>query len=289
MSFEWAVKNRSGLAFLSGKLILPSQFYGQQSLPKYVKNVQPFTIDMPDDTTLSGVIVFPESENKDSRAVLMHNPNGMVLKHCFNGHGILQGLPREIMNLSGQHLILYDYRGTGMNTLQPNHVSSISFQPTYHTILQDGNAVTKFAADNFGFNLDIFGSSLGGGVAAVTMANYLRAEPKYKAHWRLFHHDSFTTTAKVVMQNFASDWLAWIFGGLIDAKSAMMQLLKQRVRVCVMYHELDPVIPVGARMCECLPNNLDDAQLCIISSPEYGHANISDDMKGALQKAFREL
>src|SRR5690606_39967157 len=58
----------------------------------------------------------------------------------------------------------------------------------------------QYALGRFGY-VDVAGSSLGGGVATVSLSSYLEKVPDLASRVSLLNHDSFSTTAQVVFPN----------------------------------------------------------------------------------------
>jgi hypothetical protein len=286
---EWLITNRGGLAQITGQLLIPSQFLDnyakaietlnqlmkQHNMVKYQLNIG--------QTTLECIIYYPTYYSKKSnRCVVYHNPNCMTLGDFFETTGLIF-TPEKIMQLHQCPMILYDYRGTGINKNNQLN-SSILFKPTYDSIVQDGLKIIEFALSKFKY-VDIWGSSLGGGVATVSLNNYLNVHPNEIDRVSLYNHDSFSTTPRVLFPYWKStaDLLGWIIGGYLDAETSMNNLISKNVKVTIVYHENDPVIREGAKMIECI----DPTKVTVIKSKLRGHADISYDLLVCLQKIIK--
>lgn len=285
---NWVITNRGGLAYLSGLVILPSQ----SACPNYSishkiitiihkKNeqnelgIQKISHPCGDDF-IQGIICYPKgwSEQDNSRCILYHNPNAITVSEYFKNQN-LSYTPQILMDLYKCPVILYDYRGTSLSQGSPE-CSSLAFRPTYESVVLDGLSMIGFACDRFS-SVAIWGSSLGGGVATVALDRHLTKFPQDLQKITLANHDSFSTTPRVGCPKlkFLIDIIGSLIGANLDAETSMKRLLDRKVRVLILCHEKDPVIPSGARMAEsfnpsCYPS------LSIITSQHFGHANLSD-------------
>jgi len=179
---------------------------------------------------------------------------------------------------------MYDYRGTGLSQTNETFIGSqsMSFRPTYESVVSDAEAIITYVLGTYN-SVDIWGSSLGGGVSTVALDKVLQKRAIALSRLRLFNHDSFTTTTQVVMPNWPKFGRVCgsVLGGLIDAETSMRNLIALGVRVIILCHQLDPVIPVKARMADLFRNS---NNVWIIYSPYYGHADLSDDMIANLMR-----
>ena len=126
----------------------------------------------------------------------------------------------------------------------------------------------------------MWGSSLGGGVATISLERHLSKVPEDSKRVSITNHDSFTTTPRVVFPsapNFA-DVAGWVVGGNLDAQTPMTSLIERGVKVTVLCHNQNPVIPQGARMAEYATHLKYKPNVSLIYSEKYGHANLSSDM-----------
>ncbi len=295
---EYLIENRGGFAHLAGLAMVPSQYIcagGEESarvitqakehFQRQGMRLESFSLAHKGDV-LHGITVFPRGwiQGDTSKCLVFNNPNGIVTAELLQEGCDL--LPK-LLELKKCPIILYDYRGTGMNR-DIISSSSLGFKATHLTVVQDGYAVLKSAARIFG-QVENWGSSLGGGVATCALAKLVDKYPGYVGSTRLTNHDSFTNTARVVMPNHhkTADFLGWMLGGKLEAQKPMRSLVEKGVKVTVLCHDQDPVIPAGARMAEFVESMPLDGMgtryhVEVIRSGEYGHANLSADMVARL-------
>lgn len=292
---NWIVENRAGLAFLTGLVMVPSQFLGpnaeksneiiiRASRSKEFK-LERFEVLVGDDFSLGGVLYFPKNWNpKDkSRCVLYHNPNGITVSGYFE-MGILSWTPAEIVKVFNCPVVMYDYRGTGLSENACS--SSLAFRPTYETVVVDGEAALQFALSRFE-SVKVMGSSLGGGVATASLERHLKRTPADSKRVSLFNHDSFSTTTRVAMPNWPNVgyYTGWAIGGLLDAETPMKSLIHRDISIIILCHKKDPVIPESARMAEYVKSLWRGSRnVSIIYSSRIGHANLSEDMSYDLRR-----
>jgi hypothetical protein len=287
---NWVIENRGGFAFLTGLVMVPSQFLGPKAeLANQVIadaanredfQLERFSLPVKDSgTSVEGVIYYPRDwdQSDRSRCVLYHNPNGITASGYFED-GRLAWTPAEILKLAKCPILMYDYRGTGLSS-ENTCMSSLAFKPTYETVAVDGQTALGYALENFE-SVSVVGSSLGGGVATVSLARHLNENPDDVRRVTLTNHDSFSTTPKVVMPGWprVANWAGWALGGLLDAETPMKSLIGRGIPITVLCHDRDPVIPRGARMAEFIEAQPVAQNVSVIHSPEYGHANLSQDM-----------
>ena len=287
---NWVIENRGGLAWLTGLVMVPSQFLGPNAArsneiidglarsPNFT--IERCSLSIGDGaTSVTGVVYYPKDWDRSdsSRCILYHNPNGITVSGYFE-EARLSWTPSEFLKLAKCPIIMYDYRGTGLSS-ENTSSSSFSFRPTYETVVVDGEAVLRYALDRFQ-HVGVVGSSLGGGVATVSLERHLTANPADAARVSLTNHDSFSTTARVVMPQWprVADWTGWALGGLLDAETSMKSLIKREIPITVLCHLNDPVIPEGARMAEVVQKLPSRSNVSFIYSPDYGHANLSPSM-----------
>lgn len=287
---NWVIENRGGFAWLTGLVMVPSQFLG----PKAVRSnqiiagvaesdnfkIKRFSLPVKGtDTSVEGIIYYPRDWNPSdhSRCVLYHNPNGITASGYFKD-GQLAWTPAEVLKLAECPILMYDYRGTGLSS-ENTCMTSLAFRPTYETVAVDGQTTLSYALDHFQ-SVSVVGSSLGGGVATVSLERHLKANPDDDRRVSLTNHDSFSTTPKVVMPEWprAANWAGWVLGGLLDAETSMKSLVERGIPITVLCHNRDPVIPRGARMAEFIETLPRKRNVSLIYSPEYGHAHLSQDM-----------
>lgn len=297
---NWLIENRGGIAFLTGALMVPSQFMG----PNFNESndiidavcasnnaeytVEKFNINLLDGGNIGGVICIPKNWDPadKSKCVVYNNGNGITTPGYFNNN-VLGWTPKEILKIRECPLILYDYRGTGLSQDNETNFSSASrFLPTHKTITDDGFSVLCRFAKEFD-SLEIWGSSLGGGVATVALERYLEANSNDAGRMALTNHDSFATTARVMVPKIGiiADGLGLLVGGQLNAFTPMQSLLQRGIKVTILCHQQDPVIPQGARMAEFVaPLFPQYNNLSFVYSPLYGHANLSSDMINQLKQ-----
>jgi len=301
-SVNWMIVNRGGFAKLTGLMMVPSQFLGpdlegsQQIIDDACQNSQQYgltvkTIDIKEKSgVLKAVICYPQGWDLSnrSRCTLFHNPNGIVTAEFFE-EGRLSLTAGDVLNLKKCPIILYDYRGTGLNQ-SATCFSSLKFRATYETVVEDGLSALNYALEQFE-QVDIWGSSLGGGVAAVSLERYLNRNPGDVQRVTITSHDSFTKTARVILPNHqrVADCLGWLVGGNLDAQTAMTHLVERNIKVMVLAHLQDPVIPSGARMYEYVSHQFSKkGNVSLICSPHLGHANLSFDQINELSQFQRK-
>jgi len=281
---DWSITNRGGFAQLAGLLMVPSQYIGpdQQTAEEIIDSLSSCSIKKfnikENGTEINGLIYFPPDwdTTDNSRCVLYHNPNGITAAGYFS-NGNLSWTPYEICKLRQCPIIFYDYRGTGLSKDNLS-CSSTAFRPTYDSIVVDGSAVLRMALNSFRF-VEIWGSSLGGGVATVSLDQHLAIYPNDVNRVDLTNHDSFSKTSRVIMPSWkkTGDCLGYIFGGQLNAEKSMMSLIDKGVKITIICHENDPVIPEGARIIDSFGHLL-NTNLLLVKSPLYGHANLSQDL-----------
>ncbi|MCB1112716.1 MAG: alpha/beta hydrolase [Chlamydiia bacterium] len=282
------IQNRGGLAQIVGLLMVPSQFLGPDldACERIINNAcqnERYKIERVQFQhkagNLEGVICYPNGWNSEDkhRCVSYHNPNAITLADFFD-NGAPNHTIQTILNLFRLPVILYDYRGTGLNQ-GDYECSSLKFRPNYETIVEDGISALTYALQNY-HEVITWGSSLGGGVATVSLERHLSVNSDDAHRVRLVNHDSFTKTARVVMPGhpWIADVAGWLFGGNLDAQTSMERLSERSVKIVVLCHTKDFVIPQGARMAEFVSKLKNTGNISLIYSPEVGHANLSVDM-----------
>jgi len=292
------IESRSGLAPLTGKMLLPSQFLGPdekrsqkimaEAADYYGDRLQSVSVPV-DDTTMEAFVLWPEGWDRGdlSRCIVYSNPNGVTVPQVFE-EGVLGWTPAEVMEAKRVPMIFYDYRGSGVNKKVKANRSFIGrCSSTYASVVLDGEAALKCAKEQLGFeNVTMWGSSLGGGVASVAVERYLKKRNwQPLAHISIVNHDSFTTTARVALPYFKklADFLGSLVGIQIDAQKSMKNLVNRGLKVTVLCHLGDPVIPRGARMAELFSNSCPE-NVKVFCSSEYGHAHLSFDMLLAIKE-----
>ena len=297
-ALNWMVENRGGLAKIAGFVIVPAQFIANNhtlsheiinaNLENGLHNGYLEKITFPvGGGFIEGVICYPTDWKKEdnSRCILYHNPNGVATSGFFE-ESQLVWTPGKIFEMRNCPIILYDYRGVGLNQDVSTDYSSFVFRPTYETIVADGEAALEFALTNFQ-RVEVMGSSLGGGVATTSLDRHLIKIPQDNDRIiQLINHDSFTTTPRVVFPNkqWVGDILGYVVGAKLNAMTSMQNLIERGLKVTVLYHEDDPVIPFGARMGDFVQTIPNQNNTTVFASPRYGHANLSKDMLEVLKR-----
>ncbi|WP_257267295.1 alpha/beta hydrolase [Endozoicomonas sp. ONNA2] len=312
-SVSWLLENRLGVAKRVGQELLPSQI-----LPWWTGNFPPEGADFPDlsethklaetlsqaraadsrrprltvpvtlgsgSIKLKGAICYPPGWNPEDKSscIVFHNPNATVLSRMLLPGGNLEpGLaPGKLQSAENCPVLLYDYRGTGLN-------EEALRGATYETVVQDGQTAIECALANYDF-VTVVGTSLGGGVATVALARHLAAEENQGdiTRVKLVSHDSFTTTSRVVRPDIPrlADWVGWLVGGHIDAEAAMRELLDKDVGIIVLNQADDLVIPLGARMSELIGPFQDHPNVFCREFQQGHHGYLSQDMVAYLDEA----
>ena len=278
--FNWMIENRLGLAKVVGIPMVrsqvmpllgkhfPAKFPFLQGFPDLQKSreivraaceepsiqgfrTEPLQIKQ-DSGILHGVICYPPDwDPNNSQCILYHNPSGLVLSQLLRRGYLNPGsAPGRIQSEKQCPVILYDYRGTGLNKSE-GFLGNLPFA-TYETIVQDGVAAVGCALEKFE-RVYVAGSSLGGGVATASLARHLEAcGGEDDSRIELLSHDSFTTTPRVVIPERPrlADFLGWLIGGNLDAEIPMRKLIEYNINIVTLNHSKDEVIPSGARMSE---------------------------------------
>ncbi|WP_067585959.1 hypothetical protein [Endozoicomonas ascidiicola] len=258
----WLAENRFGLTKLAGLMLVPSQLDALCNSEKCAKLINALCkvefkdgrsyrqIDVEDGSTkLKAVICYPpgwnHQDNPTSNCIVFNNPNGMVTGQLFNPEGKFwcDMLPGYLQKQRHCPVIIYDYSGTGLNK------TPSSPWPTGDTIIRDGCAVLKYAAKHFG-HIENTGTSLGGGVATVSLEKLVSEGMLEEKRANLISHDSFTSIPRVVMPrcHAFADFLGLLVGGTVNAERSMNKLIDRSVSVKVLNNKKDHVIRDGARM-----------------------------------------
>jgi hypothetical protein len=305
---NWMKETHFGISKLVGARLISAQFdvdHTQQQSQEIIETV--CNTKHPDgyrtekismnygSVNLTGVICYPPdwNENENSDCILYHNPNGHVISVFFSDNklattpegqddGLITDTPGNLQKLKKLPVILYDYRGTGIN--KPEGIWRYLPTATAETAIQDGITALHYALTNFSGNITILGSSMGGGIATISLANYLDAtndEKNIESRVNLINHDSYTTTSCVMIPQYPS--FANNFGSLlnshIDAQEAMQCLSHRDVKTLVLAHEDDNIIPKEARISRFLPES---DNISKYTSERSGHANLSKDQLAAI-------
>lgn len=275
-SVNWVLKERGGLAKIAGLVVVPSQFLGPDlaTCRKLIEReaVESIVIEG-NGVEIHGVILYPPNFDKSNKTkcILYNNPNAITVPEYFFYGFDRNSPPYHILRNNQCPIIMYDYRGTGLSREEN---TSIPTMPSANTITIDGNTALAYAMSRFD-HVDVWGSSLGGGVATVACGNYINEFPDQANRITLYNHDSFTTTGKVKLHKSIAS-LASTVGANLDAETPMYELAAHKVKIVILCHMNDPVIKAGARMSEIVPKLKGDVTL--ILSDREGHANLSSDM-----------
>ena len=311
----WLVENRFGLAKLVGLVAIPSQLFpktlrehsvncvdqacasnasNDPSKPRYTK------VLIKNENDLMRVVICKPPNwtiEKNNRCVLYHNPNGVLAGDCFfPGHLYEHNLtadvhcgfiPSHLQKMRECPVILYDYRGTGMNFFK-SIWKRIIHSPTCETVTRDGHAALTYALKHYE-KVESYGVSLGGAVAIRSLARFLDANKNFDvSRVSLVAHDSFTSIPRVVCPSvpILSDAVGWLFGAHMDATQPMQSLIKREVNTTILNHTDDRVIPKKARMSE-FAKSQPASSVIVLESDEkfsfYGsHGTMTTDMTALL-------
>ena len=195
-----------------------------------------------------------QSDISDS-VILHHNPQAATVANYFiNGTLLPHTALGQLVKWFNLPMIFYDYRAAGLNSDGHTWNDILPFA-TPQSLIEDGKAVLTYALKHYK-NVLIIGSSLGGGVGTLSLNEYLKENPSDAKRAWLINHDSFTTIPRVVLPKYPNlaDNIGWVVGAQLDASNAMENLLKLDVPVAIFCHDLDPIIPAGARMANWVEN-----------------------------------
>lgn len=322
-SVSWMLENRLGISFVSGILMVPSQFMGpnaEESAAILTQVCQPgwdgdvnaeLGTVQKNGIALNYLIYYPKGRaaSNNEQCVLYNNPNGVTVAQYFSS-GTIDWTPANVAELEKRPLVLFDYRGTGHNKkCEVNSSMMSTFKPTYQSVVDDGIMMLKHVLSKFK-KVSVWGSSLGGGVATKAVDNCIIDNPSYTERLSLTTHDSFTTTPEVIFPKLGmvARFAGTCIGANMDAATSIRNLLTTNIAITILCHLNDPVIPAGARMAELAlsikvlsqsegntyptPEQMSDFSnqmytvdnVKIFISDREGHANLSTDMMRALRK-----
>lgn len=288
-ALNWMVQTKGGMGFYTGLVMAPPECLSSKEMnPRKTLErasqidpgeIVPIQIPM-GAGHLEGVIYYPSNWDKSnqSRAVVYHNPNGVTVAGFFE-KGFLEWTPAQILKLEKCPLIMYDYRGTGLSR------DPVCFQPTYASVIEDGVQALRYALSQFD-TVKVIGSSLGGGVATVSLNRYLEKKPSFQKRVSLWSHDSFSKIERVILPQWSktADFWGWIWKSEMDPAAAMEKLIRRKIPITILCHRLDPVIPTGAKMAEFVETLPPRNNLQMIYSPNAGHANLSREIVQLLKE-----
>lgn len=286
---RWLVENRLGVAKLFGALVVPAQFVrldppcqermNEACTHKNQNSNHRMHLDIAEhgDTWLKVAVCYPPDwpDGDTSRCVLYHNPNGIVtanylqrnyeagsssdrhprIRHCglkkstSDQDNSVAHSPGVIQNMRKCPVIFYDYRGAGIN----QQITPLF--PTCETIVQDGQAALHYALSHFD-QVEIFGTSVGGAVAAASLDRYQYSPDTFKDRIKSVNVlDSFSDTSHVPFPRLGN-WIktvGWLFGADLDGKKHLNSLISKGFNVAVSNHTHDEVIPPEARLATQIP------------------------------------
>lgn len=245
---------------------------------------------------LDFAIYYPDATKRRDKCIVYHNPNGVPLwQTAVRVQGISElggGCP----------VLMYDYRGAGCNrrmveTTQigwSNQMTTTSypFRADATTVIQDGEAVLKWALENFE-KVCVVGTSLGGAVATISTRNVILADYgdlRTRKIMGLFSQNSFSTTS----EHRSKSWLTttvtklgtWGCNFELDAKSAMEDLIVfTNMKIGILSSREDSVI-TGTTMREAIEsylveiNRVDDlSHRVFLLNGEGGHFSVDERMR----------
>lgn len=235
------------------------------------------------DTKLLVAVCYPPNwPNGDtSRCVLYHNPNKITIASYFRrnyydaggseqnrlefqpriSHSGLKNFtadqvtraahsPGIIQDMRQCPVILYDYRGAGINE------QATPFFPTCQTVVEDGQATLHYALTHFD-QVEVFGTSLGGAVATASLDRYqwcstdvLKDRVK-----KVNVLDSFSDTSHALFPT-QGQWienLGWLFGAHLDGKKHVGSLISKGFNVAISNHTHDEIISPEAQLASHIP------------------------------------
>ena len=296
----WLIVNRGGFAFLTSSLLVPSQYRcpnaeKSEEIINQVVQSNPASIEILDlrhydGNSLKCTIYYPPNFNRKdhSRCIIYNNPNCATVAD-FIKNGKLISTPGKLLDLAKCPIIMYDYRGTGLNSSGNQTSRFFKYRPTATSIVTDGHRILNHALQNYK-KVTTIGSSLGGAVATAALMNASSCKPPLdRDRVQLINHDSFTATTSVIMPKWPkiASWIGWTIGALLDATAPMKNLIEQGYRVTILNHQNDPIIPRGAQMADFVSNRPKAENVSVLTSPEYGHAYLSKDMMQKLARIFK--
>lgn len=220
------------------------------------------------------VILYPKGfdvSNK-SKCVLYNNPNGVTVDQLLKDGFDPLSAPYKIFKKTACPMILYDYRGTGVN-----QKPEADIMPNQFNVILDGISALNYAIEEFQ-EVAVWGSSLGATVAAIACDLYLAEHPDQRDNLSLYSIDGYTSTKAVILPQRILD-IPHVQAPSINAKSAESNLIEQKVKVVALCHLADFVITQEARLFNPMKPN---PSVKYISSPKYGHGNLTDDMLNEL-------
>lgn len=255
--------NLGGLILIPSQILCPNAQKSKKIIAKanLSESLETFELKV-ENRTLRGMIYYPTNCDR-TKCVVYNNMNAESVSHSFindDGESVFSGNPKQLSEHYKCPVIMYDYRGTGLS-------SSRFFYSTPESIIEDGEAILKFASQKFNDEIYVAGASLGGAVATISLERCMSELKQTKIV--LINHDSFSSIndylhvkcpkiGKIVDQ---------IFGPVLDAKHSMHKILQRQIPVHLGIQLDDPIIPLGSRMLDPLEN--------LSISTEYLHVFLS--------------
>lgn len=192
---QWCYMERMGIAKIAGMAMVPSQYDGRnledcnqivesaiRNVPNQcVKSIGRIEITSETGVTVKGIMIYPlKYDPQGTRCIVYNNPNACTIPEFLNGgYGLNpHSPPYQLLELRQTcPLLMYDYRGTGISQKKYSESSLSSFEtfvekPSYRTLSEDGSTVLEYAMNRFN-TVEVWGSSLGGGVATIACETYL--------------------------------------------------------------------------------------------------------------------
>lgn len=252
---EWLTSNCEGmgdwlngtLCFLRTENLRTKIEFNPQAIIEAAKShvkgrLETFELSFDDKTVIGGVVYYPEGWQQDDRscAVLYHNPNACNVAEYFEG-ALFRQIPQQLAATFKRPIIVYDYRGTGLSA------NGDVYPTSYETIARDGQKILIEALRRFD-RLTVMGSGLGGGVATVSLEEYLQGHPQDASRVSLINQDSFSKARRMALPGIIAELAASFFKDPLDAEKAMRSLIARKIQVLIIHHEYSSVIPVWARM-----------------------------------------
>ena len=157
--------------------------------------------------------------------------------------------PGIIQDIRQCPIILYDYRGAGINE------QATPFFPTCQTVVEDGRTTLHYALTHFD-QVEVFGTSLGGAVSTASLDSYQCSTDVLKDRIKKVNVlDSFSDTSHVLFpaQGHWIENLGWLFGAHIDGKKHVDSLISKGFNVAIANHTHDEIIPPEARLASHIP------------------------------------
>lgn len=255
-----------------------------QALPSNRFTIEEFEIPIEHSNTfIKGLIYYPKKcdPQDTNRCILYHNPNGTTVSSYFSDNGF-DRTPKKLMDAAQCPIIMYDYRGTGLSSDNKGLFGS-KFVPNSSSLIQDGEAALAFALNKFE-KVIVAGSSLGGGIATISLDHFFQNQSKkpirsLENRVQLINHDSFSSISNVVFPN--SNLVGWItrcLGVQLNAAASMERLIDRKIPITVLCHTNDSVIREGSRMAEMIESHPKSPNVQVIYSSNGYHAELSSEM-----------